>query len=121
MAAKLPETLPLNLLSVPVSRGVTCADEPLQVGLSGGEGSFKSPTRAHAPVPTPSSRTALAALSSQVDLSGSVAEQTISGKNVFVYTDSDGNNAYVVPLGDTLVFFDSVTAGEAKKTIEALR
>lgn len=63
----------------------------------------------------------LATLSSQVDLSGSVAERSISGKNVFVYTDSDGNNAYVVPLGDTLVFFDGVTAGEARKTIAALQ
>ena len=64
----------------------------------------------------------LAALSNGgASISGSLNQTNISGKDVYVFTDSDGAKSYAVPLGDTLVFFDSSTDDEAAKIIAALQ
>ncbi len=64
----------------------------------------------------------LAALSpDQSALTGNVSQQNVGGKNVYVYTDADGAKSYAVPLGDTLVFFDSATDDEAAAIIGALQ
>ena len=56
-----------------------------------------------------------------MSISGSVNQTNISGKDVYVFTDTDGAKSYAVPLGDTLVFFDSATDDEAAKIIAALQ
>jgi hypothetical protein len=63
----------------------------------------------------------IAALSNQGSLSGNVSQQTVGGKSVYVYTDANGAKSYAVPLGDTLVFFDSATDDEAAAIIGALK
>ncbi len=64
----------------------------------------------------------LAALGTgDVSVGGSVDQTSISGKDVYVFTDADGAKSYAVPLGDTLVFFDSATEDEAAKIIAALQ
>lgn len=51
---------------------------------------------------------------------GNVSSANIGGKNVFVWTDSDGSKGYAYPAGDTLIMFDSVTDSQATKILAAL-
>ncbi len=63
----------------------------------------------------------LAALSGSTSgVTGTSSSANIGGKNVLVWTDSDGNKSYAYASGDTVVFFDSVTDDEAAKILTAL-
>lgn len=60
-----------------------------------------------------------AAAGNPVDL-GQVTTATVGGKNVYTWTDSDGNKGYGYVSGDTLIILDSVTDSQAAKIIGAL-
>lgn len=61
----------------------------------------------------------LAAQSGELN-AGNFAATSISGKNVFVATDTDGSKSYAYPSGDTVIFFDGVTDSQAAKIVAAL-
>jgi hypothetical protein len=60
-----------------------------------------------------------AAAGNPVDL-GQVTTTTVGGKNVYTWTDTDGNKGYGYVSGDTLIIVDSVTDSQAAKIISAL-
>jgi hypothetical protein len=51
---------------------------------------------------------------------GDVVSSNISGKNVYVWTDTDGSKGYAYPAGDTLITFEGVTDSQATKILAAL-
>lgn len=53
-------------------------------------------------------------------IEGSASSANIGGKNVFVWTDTDGSKSYAYPSGDTLIFFDGATDSQATKILAAL-
>ncbi len=62
----------------------------------------------------------LAAQSGTTINPGDVTATNISGKNVYVWTDTDGVKGYAYPSGDTLVMFSDVTDSQAAKILAAL-
>ena len=57
---------------------------------------------------------------SDAGVTGSMTTATIGGKNVYVFTDSDGSKSYGYASGDTLIFFEDVTDSQAAKIAAAL-
>jgi hypothetical protein len=53
-------------------------------------------------------------------LQGTATTANIGGKNVYVWTDSDGAKSYAYASGDTLITFNSVTDSQATKILTAL-
>jgi hypothetical protein len=51
---------------------------------------------------------------------GQVTTASVGGKQVYTWTDTDGNKGYGYVSGDTLITLDSVTDSQATKIISAL-